>query len=138
MGRFIEFIGNHWILSILWLCLFAALIIYLRKKSGRSLSTHETTLLVNRHNGVILDVRDKGDFDKGHIVNALNIPLAKLAERSKELDKHRESPLIVVDNMGHQSGEAVKLLQKAGYTQVTRLQGGMAEWRASNLPVVAK
>lgn len=136
MGRFIEFIGNHWILSTLWIVLLAALLLYHRNKSGKSLSPQEATLLVNRQNAVLLDVRDKKEFDKGHIAGALNIPLKALPERSGELGKHRESPVIVVDQMGQHAGEAVKMLSRDGFANVGRMAGGMTEWRSQGLPVV--
>ena len=138
MARFFEFVGNHWILSSLWVILLAALLFYLKRKSGKTVSLQQATLLVNRSNGVLLDVRDKKEFDKGHIVNALNIPLAKLAERVSELNKHKDSPLIVVDHMGQQAGEAVKILTEAGFAEVVRMAGGMTEWRAQSLPLVTK
>lgn len=138
MARFFEFVGNHPILSSLWVFLLVALLVYLKQKSGKTVSPQQATLLVNRSNGVLLDVREKKEFDKGHIVGAINIPLAKLGERVSELNKHRDSPLIVVDHMGQQSAEAVKVLTQAGFTQVVRMAGGMTEWRAQSLPLVTK
>ena len=101
MARFIEFLVNHWVLTGLWLIIFIALIAYIQKKSGKSIGTHEATRLINQDEGVILDIRDKKVFDKGHIVNAVNIPLTKLDERITELEKNKNKPLIVVCQMGH-------------------------------------
>lgn len=138
MAKFFEFIGNHWILSTLWVGLLVALILYQQAKAGKTVSPQEATLLVNRSDGVILDIRDKKDFKKGHIVDAIHIPLAKLKERLMELKKLKESPIIVVCQMGHQSGDAVKILQVEGFSQVSKLFGGIAEWSAQNLPLVRK
>ena len=138
MARFIEFLMNHWALASAWVLLLIILISYLKSKSGKSVSTHEATLLVNRSNGVILDIRERKVFEGGHIVDAVNIPLAKLTERMTELDKSKDSPLIVVCNMGQQAGEAVQLLEAAGYSQVSRMSGGMTEWKGQGLPLVAK
>ncbi|MDT8397578.1 MAG: rhodanese-like domain-containing protein [Pseudomonadales bacterium] len=136
MGQFLEFIANHWMLASLWVVLVLALVLYQQARAGKALSPHQVTLLVNRSNAAVLDVRDKKDFDRGHIVDAVNIPLAKLSERLPELEKKKESPLIVVCEMGQHSGAAVKTLQVAGFTQVSRLSGGLAEWRAQSLPLV--
>ena len=95
MQRFLEFIINHWILASLWIVIFIALIAYLQKKAGKTVGIHEATRLINQDDGVILDIRDKKVFDKGHIVNAINIPLAKLDERITELEKNKNNPLIV-------------------------------------------
>jgi rhodanese-related sulfurtransferase len=136
MTRFLEFLVNHWILSGLWLVLFAALIAYINSKGAKSVSPHQATLLINKHDGVFLDVRERKDFDKGHIVDAINIPLAKLHERILELEKKKEVPIVVVCQMGQQSGEAVKALEAKGFTNVSKMAGGMGEWLVQNLPVV--
>lgn len=136
MARFIEFLINNWILSGLWLALAGVLIFYLNAKSGTKVSPQQATLLINRQNGTILDIRDRKDFEKGHIVDAVNIPLAKLQERIVELEKRKTSPLIVVCQMGQQSSEAIKLLQAKGFEQVSKMSGGMTEWQAQSLPVV--
>ena len=136
MARFIEFLLNHWILTGLWVAIFITLVVYLKAKSGKSVSPHQATLMVNREDGVIVDIRDKKAFEEGHVVEAINIPLAKLKERVKELEKYREKPLIIVCQMGQHSGDAVKTLEESGFASVTRMSGGMAEWQAQSLPTV--
>ncbi len=136
MTRFLEFFVDHWILSGLWLVLFTALIAYINSKLGKSLSLHQATLLVNKDDGVFLDVRERKDFERGHIVDSINIPLAKLHERITELDKKKELPIIVVCQVGHQSSEAVKALQAKGFTNVSKMAGGITEWQVQNLPLV--
>ena len=136
MTRFFEFLVNHWILSGLWLALFATLLAYINSKSARSVSPQQATVLINRQNGVFLDIREKKDFDKGHIVDSINIPLAKLHERITELEKKKDVPIVVVCQMGQQSGAAVKALEAKGFTQVSRLSGGISEWQIQNLPLV--
>ena len=93
-------------------------------------------MLVNRENGVVVDVRDRKTFEGGHIVDAINIPLVKLKDHISELEKYREKPLVVVCQMGHQSGEAVKLLEENGFASVARMSGGMTEWQTQGLPAV--
>ena len=95
-------------------------------------------MLINRSNAVVLDIRDKKDFDAGHIVDAIHIPLGKLEGHVTELDKHKAVPVVVACRLGQHSADAVKVLRKAGFTQVLRLAGGMIEWRAQNLPLVQK
>jgi len=136
MTRFLEFLGNHPILTGLWLLLFAALVFYLKSKAARSVSPQQATLLVNRQNGVIVDVRERKDFERGHIVDAINIPFAKLGERGVELDKYKDVPVVIVDQMGQHAGAAVKALEAQGFTQACRMNGGMSEWAAQSLPLV--
>lgn len=136
MERFLEFLVNHWILSGLWLGVFITLVLYLKVKAGNVLSPHQVTLLVNREDGVVLDIRERKAFEGGHIVDAVNIPLAKLKDRLVELERFREKPLVVVCQLGHQSADAVKILEANGFTAVSRMRGGMGEWQSQGLPAV--
>lgn len=135
MSHLIQFIANHFILCALFVALLTLLIMHEMRRGGKSLSTRELTTLVNGGNALVLDVRPKKDFDTGHIVDALSFPFDKLASRLNELEKHRGKTLIVVDAMGQHAGAASLELKKAGF-EVTRLSGGMTNWRGDNLPVV--
>lgn len=136
MAQFVEFVGNHWILSSLWLALLTAFILYRSKTGAQSVSPQQAVTLINRKDGVVLDIRDKKEFEAGYIVDAINIPSGKLATRLPELEKFKHRPVIVVCKMGQHSGDACKTLTSAGFGQVVRMQGGMAEWRGQGLPVV--
>jgi len=136
MARFFEFLVNHWVLSGLWLALATTLLAYINSKIASSLSPHQAVALVNRANGVVLDVRERTEFDKGHIVDAVNIPFGKLHERAIELEKSKDHPVIVVCQFGQQAGEAVKLLHAKGFAKANKLAGGLSEWQAQNLPLV--
>ncbi|SMF22365.1 Rhodanese-related sulfurtransferase [Alteromonadaceae bacterium Bs31] len=129
------FLAEQWILISILSVLVAALIVVEGRKGGAALSHHEITRLINKGEAVLLDVRDKKEFSVGHIVDAIHIPYAKLADRASELEKHRDKTIIVVDKMGQHSGAAGKTLKDKGFT-VSRMQGGMAEWQSQNLPVV--
>ena len=135
MERFFEFIGNHWILSTLWVLLLVALLLYQKSKSGKTVSPQQATLLVNRSNGVFVDIRDKKEFDKGHIPGSMNIPLAQLKTQIRKLSKYKDKPVIAVCKMGQQASEAVKQLEQEGFTEVSRMAGGLAEWDAQGLPL---
>lgn len=138
MAQFIEFVGNHWILSGLWLVLLVAFIVHRNKTSAQAVGPQQAVMLINRANAVVLDVRDKKEFDAGHLVDALSIPVTKLSASMGQLDKFKDRPIIVICKMGQHSADACKLLKQAGFTQVVRLSGGMAEWKAQNLPLVQK
>ena len=115
--------------------LISGFIVLEKKGGGASLSFHEATRLLNTEQAILIDLRDDKEFKAGHIVDALHIPYAKLADRESELNKHKTKTIILVDKMGQHAGAAGKTLKEKGYT-VARLQGGMVEWQGQNLPVV--
>ena len=136
MDRLVEFVGLEWELFTLLLALIVALIFTESRKAGKTVSPQGATLLINRSDAVVVDIRDLKEFNEGHIVGAINIPLANFDGRVTELEKYKTKPLIIACKMGQQSGIIGKRLSAKGFTDVQRLQGGMTEWLASNLPVV--
>ncbi|HQQ62767.1 MAG TPA: rhodanese-like domain-containing protein [Pseudomonadales bacterium] len=133
MTNFLIFVSEQWMLVSALLCLLGLFMWTENQRAGESISVHQLTAQVNSANAVVLDLRDAKEFREGHIVGALNIPFAKVAERMGELDKNR--PLVLVDKIGQHSAAIGRQLKQAGF-QVTRLQGGMSEWTGSSLPVV--
>jgi len=115
------------------------LVLFIRnetQRGGRSVSAQELVNLVNREDAVVLDVRDQKEFEQGHIPNAVNIPYASLDGRMAELDQYKEQPIVLTCKMGQHAGTAGTALRKQGFLNVSRLSGGIAEWRNQNLPVV--
>ena len=72
--------------------------------------------------------------DLGHAVGARNIPVAAL-EASRELPKNKSLPIVVVCPTGARAGRAAIVLKKLGFANTQVLKGGLAAWRAANLPV---
>lgn len=61
--------------------------------------------------GVILDVRTKAEFQRGHIDGSTNIPLSDLQRRLEEVRKWKK-PVITVCQSGNRSGVAQKMLNE--------------------------
>lgn len=136
MAQFIEFIGNHWILTSLWMLALAALLWYQQNTGSRALAPQQVVTLINRSDAVVVDVRDKKEYEAGHLVDSKHIPLAKFAQRITELAKSKQTPVVVVCKMGQHASDPCKQLQAAGHEQVYKMSGGIAEWKAQNLPLV--
>lgn len=102
---------------------------------GKDVTPAEAVLLINRENALILDVREESEFAAGHVPQAKNIPLAKLAERASELKKYQQKPIVVNCQAGVRSANACSQLQKAGFAKVYNLKGGINAWNDAKLPV---
>ena len=83
----------------------------------------------------VIDVREPAEFQGplGHIAGARLMPLATLAARIAGLP--RDQPIVAVCRSGARSAQAVVLLNKAGFSEVANLAGGMLRWRALRLAV---
>jgi rhodanese-related sulfurtransferase len=91
--------------------------------------------LINRLNALVLDVREQGEYDTGHVVNSKLIPLGKLKERIGELEKYRERPIVVICRSGQRSSSACFALGKLGFAQAYNFNGGVIAWQKANLPL---
>ena len=135
------FVANHWILSTLFVALFGALIwsfIEPTISGVTSIRPSDAVELINRQDGVLLDVRTDNEYLDGHIVNSIHIPLNFLKDRISELESHREHPIIVSCRSGNRSSQAAAMLRKAGFSKVHNLAGGIMAWQHANLPLSKK
>jgi rhodanese-related sulfurtransferase len=103
--------------------------------SAKQVNPVEATLLINREDAHIVDVREADEYAKGHLPEARNIPLAKFAERAGELEKYKDKPVIVVCASGMRSGKACGELAKLGFSKAVSLAGGIDAWLAAGYPV---
>ena len=102
------------------------------------LTPAEATLMMNREDALVLDVRETGEWGSGHITGARHITLAQLDKRLSELDKFKGKPIIVVCATGNRSSSACGQLRKHGFDKVYSLGGGVSSWIEANLPLTTK
>ena len=138
MDRLFEFVGNHIELTGLFVALLVALWFSEKLRSGKAVSPQAATLMMNKDEAVIIDIREKKEYSEGRITGSIHIPYDSLKERASELKKFEGKQIILVDKMGQHSGMAGKLLKTEGFENVCRMSGGITEWKTSNLPLVKK
>jgi rhodanese-related sulfurtransferase len=110
----------------------------LLRGDAKSITPPRATLLMNRENATVIDVRDSAGWAAGHIAGARHMPLAQLGQRIGELDKLKDKPLIVCCASGVRGGTACEQLRKAGFEKVFNLAGGIAAWQEAKLPLTTK
>lgn len=106
-----------------------------RGSGGPWVNTVEATMLINKQDALVLDVREQKDFATAHILNARSVPLAQLTERIGELAKFKDKPVIVHCATGQKSGGALAILKQQGFNNVVNLNGGFAAWKQAGLPL---
>ena len=90
----------------------------------------------HRDEVVFVDVREREEFNAsplGHIEGSMVIPLSVLRDRLPDVPKTR--PVIAVCPAGARSAQAALILEKAGFTQVANLPGGLFRWQALGFPI---
>jgi hydroxyacylglutathione hydrolase len=81
----------------------------------------------------VVDVRERGEWEAGHIAGATHIPLGQLTDRVAELDRDR--PLVLHCQSGGRSSIAASVLRAQGFTNVVNLSDGFAGWQRRGLPI---
>lgn len=135
MDRYLEFILNHYILS---LALAVVTFLLIQEffdtafKKFSHISPLEAVAKMNASDNdlLILDVREPTEFTQGHIETSVNTPLGKLDEQLPKLEAYKNKPVLISCQTGTRSASAGKLLTKAGFTQVFVITGGMQSWES--------
>lgn len=98
------------------------------------LSAVEFQSAIDKNQGaLILDVRTPGEFENGHISNALNVDWNSDSFDAEVAKLDKEKPIYVYCLSGNRSSSAAHKLRNDGFKQVFELDGGMMSWRSQNL-----
>jgi phage shock protein E len=86
---------------------------------------------------VVLDIRTPEEYSAGIIEGAINIDFyaADFASQLDTLDK--DTHYVVYCRSGNRSGQAMSTFGGLGFAEVTEVDGGIVDWYAAGLPVVA-
>ena len=85
---------------------------------------------------LFLDVREQGEWDLGHVPDAVLIPLGRLEDRVADELPDREREVVVYCAHGRRSLAALATLRALGYERSRHLSDGFEEWEKSGFPVV--
>ena len=124
---------NIFLICVALYCIGALVWPYIRK--GARITNSQATKIINKGKTAIIDIRDQKQYQAGHILNAVHVPLSSLQERIGKLEKFKGQPIIIVDESGKESDKAASILKKEGFSQINILRGGMTGWVGEGLPV---
>jgi rhodanese-related sulfurtransferase len=83
--------------------------------------------------GRVLDVREKHEFDGGHVPNAINIPMSVVPLRIDDVKGFNSAePIWVICESGARSWQVAEYLTRHGLSAIN-VDGGTSAWRASGL-----
>ncbi len=138
MDQYIEFISNHYLLSLALIVVLYLLLQELIESSFNKFEGLSPMLAVakmNNTDSIIVDVRDPHEYIKGHIENSLNLPLNKFSETVNKLEQYKKQTVIIVCQTGTRSISACKTLTKENFENVFNIVGGMQSWEDGKLPI---
>ena len=118
----INFLIEHYYLSIPLLTVLVLLILSNAKKGGKKISCQTLISMTNQNRALIIDIRDSESFNAGHITASKNIPQNELTRRINEITNIDKSIILVCD-MGNISPNAGEALKKEGFEDIYLLKG---------------
>lgn len=136
-----DFASQNPMLSGLFVLLTLAIVVneVLRLTRGfGGITPVQLTQLLNSGNATVVDLSPAVDFAKGHIEGSKNVPMSQFDAGSKVFAGDKARPVVVVCRRGMDSLNAAKALKKAGFTQVSVLEGGVDAWSSSGNLLVGK
>ena len=74
-------------------------------------------------NGIVIDVRSKGEYDSGHVLDSINIPHYEIRNKIGEFVKDKNTPINVYCAAGSRANSAKSVLIDLGYVNVANLGG---------------
>jgi rhodanese-related sulfurtransferase len=101
------------------------------------ISVEELRMLHNNNNIVILDAREREEFEVSHIEGAVFVSYSNFsAEEVSQMFKDKNTPFVVYCSLGIRSENISEKLKKSGFTNVRNLYGGIFEWKNNGYSVV--
>jgi len=105
------------------------------KKHIAEISPQDAVAKLKSGEAVIIDVRDKDEWDEGHIPAATHLSRGTIELEIEEKVPDPNAMIICHCGGGGRSALAAESLQKMGYKIVRSMAGGFKSWKAAGLPV---
>ena len=106
------------------------------KASIREVSIDDVKKMVeNKQKIIILDVRDKDEFETGYIPGAINLSRGMLEFKISTLIPDKDAAIIVYCGIDLRGPLATKTLNEFGYKNAVNINGGLKAWKAAGYPI---
>ncbi|MGH3051398.1 MAG: molybdopterin-synthase adenylyltransferase MoeB [Gaiellaceae bacterium] len=90
--------------------------------------------LVEEGEAAVVDVRERDEWEEGHLPRAVLIPRGNLESRIEGAVPDKSHPVLLYCASGNRSAFAAKTLEELGYENVLSLAGGFTDWKRNGFP----
>ncbi|CAM2915332.1 rhodanese-related sulfurtransferase [Legionella steigerwaltii] len=131
-----QFIIHHW---QLWLAFIVILFLVFinelvtQKKKAKELTPQTAVDLINNENAVVIDLRDKEAYAKGHIIDSVHAKSEDFEQQ--KMNKYKNKPIILIAARAFDAQAIANKIRAQGF-QPHVLGGGIAAWQNAELPLV--
>jgi len=102
---------------------------------GKTITSKNSVLMMNRQPSFLIDVRGEQDFKLGHLHNANNIKLEDIPDKINIIKRHSKKLIVVYCQNGIKSQQAVNMIINLGLYNVVSIEGGINAWIKEQLPI---
>jgi rhodanese-related sulfurtransferase len=137
MDRLLEYISHHpWYVTGAAIAALLVIVYELRARNENqsAVSPQDAVRLMNQ-GALIIDLRPAEAFAAGHVAGARQMSGEQILKAGDTLKKQKEKVVVVYDDTGSLGASAARQLAAQGFTKAFNLRGGIAAWRAENLPL---
>ena len=101
-------------------------------KGGPEISVMDAMgLLKAEPRPALIDVRERTDFDQGHLPGAVSVPFTEFKDRLESLKLAKVDPVVLYSADDERARDATRLLYNSGYQGALTLKGGIDAWRTA-------
>src|SRR5919109_406141 len=90
--------------------------------------------LIENGSAQVIDVRERDEWDEGHLPGAVHVPRGHLESRIERAAPDKDAPVVLYCASGSRSAFAAKTLEELGYEHVVSLAGGFTDWKRNGFP----
>jgi phage shock protein E len=105
------------------------------KKNITEISPTDAAAKAKSGEAVIIDVREQGEWNEGHIPDAISLSRGTIELEIQERIPDSHAMIICHCGGGGRSALAAESLQKMGFRNVRSMTGGLKAWKAAGLPI---
>jgi rhodanese-related sulfurtransferase len=140
MDQLMQFVQNHWELSLGFAAVVILIIIEEVKRNAggiKRLSPQDLTLMMNHDEITLIDLRPTNEFRAGYILGSINIAETNADELAKKLEQYKNKQIALVHTTENVSFDIANKLVKKEF-KVSILAGGLGAWKNASLPLAKK
>jgi rhodanese-related sulfurtransferase len=101
----------------------------------REVDAKQAAHMLNKLDPILLDVRTRREYNRGHIPDAMLIPVQELQKRIGELSAYQHTDILIYCATGNRSTVASKILIDSGFKRIINMRYGIAQWARNKYPV---
>ncbi|RPJ82756.1 MAG: rhodanese-like domain-containing protein [Deltaproteobacteria bacterium] len=98
-------------------------------------TSEQAISFMKKNNPLVLDVRTPAEFQKGHLKDAILIPVQQFQNQMNKLSGYKDKEILLYCATGNRSTVAAKILIDSGFKHIVNMRYGIADWEKKRYPV---